>query len=525
MEKVSPPESHPTEYRVEEPREFPPHLAPAGGEPPSEVRRVAVLVIHGMGQQIEFETLDLVERGLRDRERLAAGRSRTLTAARLVRLGEEPFRRLEMTLTGPSGARRDVHLYEAYWAPLTEGRVTLRDVLWLLYRASALRHKPFQRWIFGKRWEFDPHSQTVSYVKHAMFFVLAFLVLNAVALSALAISLIRGPEASWMSSALISDLSWPLAAILLLAVLFAGSLGLRRKVKKRGVGTGTRAVESTLNYWIRGNLWLTVGVTEFGALAALTLFLWHRGMPRDPYEGGLLPDLLGWAEGPALFLLRAGLWGSFFVVAWVLRGILIQYIGDVAAYISPNALDRFSDLRNEIQTCVAKAARAIYTSGAGSAAAWQYDRILLVGHSLGSLIGYDTLNRLLNEDALAGGRMQVSGRTPLFLTLGSPLDKTAFIFAQQGQSGKKTSEARETLAATVQPIVVSYANRPFRWVNIHSPHDVVSSELLFYDERGAPVPPAVENLKDEDAIAPFIAHVDYWKNPTLFKVLHAAATA
>jgi hypothetical protein len=519
METVLPPEPHPTVYRVEEPRAYPAHLAPEGAEPSPEIRRVAVLVVHGMGQQIEFETLDAVERGLRERERMAAGRGHPLTAARLVKLGEESVRRLEMTLSGPGGVKRDVHLYEAYWAPLTEGKVTLHDVLWLLWRASSLRKRPFERWIFGRRWEFDPHSQTVSYVKHAMFFVLAFFVLNAAALSALAISLIRGPEASWMRSALISDLSWPLAAVLLLALSFALLLSVRRRVKRKGVGTSTRAVESVLNFLIKANLWVIVAVTELGALAAFTFFFVHRGVSMSRF----LPDLLGWAGGLPLFLLRAGLWGSFFLVAWILRGILVQYIGDVAAYIFPNALDRFSDLRTEIQTCVAKAARAIYTSGAGDAAEWQYDRVILVGHSLGSLIGYDTLNRLINEDALVRGRLHVLGRTPFFLTLGSPLDKTAFIFARQGE--KRTSDAREALAATVQPLVQSYVNRTFRWVNVHSPHDIVSSELVFYDERGAPVPPAVENVQDVDAIAPFVAHVDYWKNPTLFKILHSAVTA
>lgn len=519
MEKVSPPQAHSTEYRVEKPQVYPAHLAPEGAEPPREVRRVAVLVVHGMGQQVEFETLDQVERGLRERERLAAPAGCPPTVARLVELGEQRLRRLEMALTGPAGACREAHLYEAYWAPLTEGKVTLRDVFWLLWRASSLRRRSFDRWIFGKRWKFDPDGSTVSYVKHAMFFVLAVLTLNATALATVAICLLRGPEASWMRSPLISDLTWPLAAVLLLAILFAGALALRGRVKKKGAGTLRWIVEPVMNFLIRVNLWAIVFGTELAALVAFTFFLVHRGVGSEH----LLPDLLGGVSGAPLFLLRAGLWGAFFAAAWIARGILIQYIGDVAAYISPNALDRFSDLRDEIQGCVAKTARAIYLSGSGTVPEWQYDRVFLVGHSLGSLIGYDILNRLINEDALAGGRQQVVGRTPLFLTLGSPLDKTAFIFARQGK--KRTSDAREALAATVQPLVQSYANRPFRWVNVHSPYDIVSSELLFYDERGASVPPAVENVKDPDAVAPFIAHVDYWRNPTLFKILHAALTA
>ena len=48
--------------------------------------------------------------------------------ARTVELGDERLQRLELKLTGKSGAEREVHVYEAYWAPLTEGHVKLRDV-------------------------------------------------------------------------------------------------------------------------------------------------------------------------------------------------------------------------------------------------------------------------------------------------------------------------------------------------------------------------------------------------------------
>ena len=44
-----------------------------------------------------------------------------------------------------------------------------------------------------------------------------------------------------------------------------------------------------------------------------------------------------------------------------------------------------------------------------------------VGHSLGSVIAYDALNRLLRDDAAASVALEVKKRTKLLLTFGSPL--------------------------------------------------------------------------------------------------------
>jgi len=516
MAGISLPQCRPTRYRVEEPLAYP-AFSPGGAvEPAGAVRRVAVLVIHGMGQQVEFETLDLVERGLREREGLATrqGKSSFSSAVRFVQLANERLRRVEMLLTGQAGQKREVHLYEAYWAPMTEGKVTLRDVLWLLYRAMPWRSAPIERWLFGQICSFDADRRTVRYVRLAVAFVCSFLLANTAAISAIAISFLGGPASSWVSSPLTSDLTWPLAAVALFASIFVGTLLLGARVKKKGAGTWRPLLEILIN----GSLVLLVWMTGLAALTACILFLLHLGFGGER----CLPDLLGSLVPWATFLVRGGIWFGFFLAAWQVRETLIQYVGDVAAYVSPSALDRFAGLRAEIQGRVRAIARAIYDSASQSGTEWQYDRVAVVGHSLGSVIGYDTLNRLINEDTLSRGRGCILERTLLFLTLGSPLDKTALVFARQV---KRTSEAREALAATVQPLIQSYASRPFSWVNLFSPYDIVSSSLKYYDMPGQPVPPGIANEEDPDAFVPLMAHVDYWRNPKLFKILHAAVTA
>jgi len=171
-------------------------------------------------------------------------------------------------------------------------------------------------------------------------------------------------------------------------------------------------------------------------------------------------------------------WPLLVAASAFIRLVLVQFVGDVAIYVMPYKVDAFNDLRKEIKEAVYKVAHAVYalTDKAGKT---EYDRVIVVGHSLGSVIAYDALNRLIHEDrvALAAEALHIVDRTRLFLTFGSPLDKTAFIFGAQGHG---TTEARESLAASVQPLIQSYDYRPEQWINIYSPvghHQRISRPL------------------------------------------------
>src|SRR6478609_9368316 len=83
-------------------------------------------------------------------------------------------------------------------------------------------------------------------------------------------------------------------------------------------------------------------------------------------------------------------------------------------------------------------------------------------------------------------------------------------------SGKNTQHIREQLAAVVQPMIQDYRNRTFRWVNVYSRNDIICGSLDFYDLPGTSAPPGIENVRDKDALIPLVAHVEYWKNLTLW---------
>jgi len=213
------------------------------------------------------------------------------------------------------------------------------------------------------------------------------------------------------------------------------------------------------------------------------------------------------------------IWPFLIAISAVVRELLVQYVGDVTAYISSYKIDRFEEVRQKIKDCAMETATAVYRVQSQNLHQVEYEKVAIIGHSLGSVIAYDTLNRLLNDDALSNNWLQICDRTCLFLTFGSPLDKIAFFF---NIMGKTTRHVREQLAAVVQPLLESRRVREkIPWVNVYSRNDVICGSLDFYDlppGTANPIPSIkrVENVKDEDALIPLTAHVEYWGNRTVW---------
>src|SRR5258705_4419997 len=77
----------------------------------------ALFVVHGMGQQLRFETLDRMVNGLFEQDSENSGSEYKAAAmARHVELGTERLERMEIKLRASGGAPvHEVHIYEAYW--------------------------------------------------------------------------------------------------------------------------------------------------------------------------------------------------------------------------------------------------------------------------------------------------------------------------------------------------------------------------------------------------------------------------
>jgi len=584
--------------------EVAPAAAKAPGEPKAaapEPRRppIAVFVVHGMGEQIPFQTIELVAEGIRKAGGTSPGKPRVAS----VLLDGERLSRTELEIRDSRGIAREVHIYEGYWAPLTEGVVRLRDVVAFLFRGAAngiwnaARKNGFRRWIFNEYLPVAVPASALFALLAALGVVLGLIALNASIMVAAGARVPLNNPPRWLGDGLFGDLTTAAELVLAVLLFFALTLLLSRALRplrarsalRRGAGAlsvfaGSLAiggislagVSLPLLFWshvqcgpevagrellphllgsgfVRNfNQVFELGAFYFiaGALAFLVLFgawkvlsgaarEWRAGTRRAVLYTAGLAGVLVFAlalageiraavglcrEVASLSVVKRGIsWPIFFVLsAWV-RSLLVQYPGDVAAYVGSHTLDRFADLRGRIKETIGKKARAIYSAKTENGE-FLYGGCALVGHSLGSVIAYDTLNRLILDDegAAAGLRLDAAARTPLLLTFGSPLDKTAFIF---GIQGKNTSEGREALAASVQPMICEYKLRPRRWVNVYSGWDLVSGSLELYDSSAGSDPRRVENVVDHEATTLLAAHLEYWRNPLIFEILLGELTA
>lgn len=522
-----------------------PEAAKAAAPPMAAAPKpVAIVAVHGMGQQVPFETIDLVHRGLRLEEERVSGAPSGEEATRPRRIlhGNQQVSRLEVRLQTRDGQARDVHLYEAYWAPLTEGRVGIWDVLrfllsggWNGIRNASPHHA---RWAFGKFHPVRSQEKVRTQLALAAGVVLSLIVLHFAVLAA-ATNVFTGEDDNVVG--FFNDLTW---AVLLFFILPAALFGLvlvgahaaksewRRRLFKERDPSGRPPLQSRAPgrakvldalawalFWIACVLLLVVTLYTVlgGALHFVHEYPDANGETRGPSP---LPDLDGYANLSILQTWQmVAIWGLLFAAAMLVRHVLVQTLGDVAAYVQTHKLDKFNDLRKEIKKSVADVLDAVYSHQQDGRPA--YDSVAIVGHSLGSVVAYNALNDAINRDLLlpAAARRNILGRTRLLLTLGSPLDKIAFVF---GTQRRETSWARESMAGLAQPLIWDYRFRTFEWVNLYAPRDIVAGSLELYDAKHAPEGARkVVNVVDVHATTPLLAHVEYWHNPTLWWLLRS----
>jgi hypothetical protein len=137
------------------------------------------------------------------------------------------------------------------------------------------------------------------------------------------------------------------------------------------------------------------------------LWPWFRTVlfrsPRTVPAGLRVLWTLSWvlAVGATFFLVKGRLfqqhtlWDSSSVVGFalagffsVVQGFAVNFLGDAARYLSPRPGN--IAIRQKIRSEGIKLLRRLHSSG-------DYDRIVVVGHSLGSVIGYDVLTHLWSQ--------------------------------------------------------------------------------------------------------------------------------
>lgn len=460
------------------------------------MRRTAVWVVHGMGRQQPFETLGIFS------QRLAEALASARPTPRFV--DQQGWHQSAVRLTKGDDAVVDV--YEYYWAPHTEGNITLRAVYWWLIRSALVPYlyvtENLRLAAAARREQKRLRSESVRLV----FFFVTLVALVAVG----AAYLWAGHWVAERAADVVQDLNRVGTTASVVAMIQIG-LGFVH-VLALAIWTWMLLVSfvSTQKQKIRTLPPLTRWRWRAFLIASF-LFLALSFRELSSWYGETFWDLLV----PATVIAVA-----FAVYRWV-RWVMVEYVGDVAMYVSSNALSSYYEVRKKILDGAVDMLTSILQHGEPGSATpapliEPYDRVVVAAHSLGSVIAYDALNRILvqNQVMRADGttRKVPIQKVQLFVTCGSPLEKIYYFFRERIPEDQPV---RKQITDSLYPLI----NGPtpelaaMRWLNFWTPRDPVSGFLYHY--------PVTQNI-ERDYRVPVIAHTKYWKDRGLYTAIAEA---
>lgn len=162
-----------------------------------------------------------------------------------------------------------------------------------------------------------------------------------------------------------------------------------------------------------------------------------------------------------------------------------NFMGDLVRYLDMDPRSTHHDTRQKILNGAVEEVRALVED--------DYDRIIIAGHSLGSVIALDTVDRLIQH--VNAGRISRENAEKItgLVTFGSPIDKIAFFFREYIEPEKQiqrkiitdihTFRSRSLLSLTeeIKDPDPFYILPEVRWLNFWHPKDLISGKLDLYD--------------------------------------------
>jgi hypothetical protein len=497
----------------------PPMAQPANQPPvfPLRSHRTAMLVIHGIGEQNPYESLDSFARGvfyhLRDRLHLNPAISPLTIALK-------DWTQAGIRLTVNPGLGPDLEgrldLFEYYWAPDTEDKLSWKDTLkWLVqtdltplrYFANNLQEMISAR---GQSWGSAAWYSFKLFAREILRVLLLYIPLLAATLWLL--TWLSHPRSAWDSlrpvgAALRLYSMWPKPFVLVFYASAALMVWFMLQSLSAFLKSGEQSIQKRA-----GAIWFALA-----GLSSILLFLaaYYLSVRWSVDLSPLWHSIITKPVSSVLIALA---------VAAFCRYVLTAYVADVAVYVSADEKSKNF------------AARATILTGSSAALARlladdQYDRVILAGHSLGSVIAYDTVNELLAQvNAVSGPasdrpvlRLDSTQLKKLagLLTFGSPLDKIYYFFREHVKDN-------QAIRAQILSMLYSFRKTPsgrdympfdfkYRfpqldnlvWLNAYALMDPVSAKLKFYELDE-------DNQRSFPYRVPGLAHLSYWGDPNFY---------
>lgn len=380
----------------------------------SVLPRTAVVIVHGIGEQQPLSTLlNFVGQNGEEGGLLADEEDRLHrfvnpdTASRrtyLRRITFDHTHRVRMDVPTPQGISakrysRTTHFYEYYWAYRFRG-TTWRHLNSLLPKLTTIdRSKVTNRNLLGLG-----GPARIGYLAG----VLVSLGFQGALVAAIVATASPSPPSflEWWGGSVQWGAFIMAALAAVSALLFAGPCGLITWIR-----TVLAVILATVLGWLGGlgvtmNLdivhWLSLG-TGLGALALTGVWV-TRGLGKSWVGGGAIVGVIGvgWAMWGESSELSAAVASAKAVAATgaalllpLLGGVALRGVGDAARYLS-NKPDDITD-REKIRTGLIELLRELHERRDVVTGRFVYERIVLVGHSLGSVIAYDAVQALWAE--------------------------------------------------------------------------------------------------------------------------------
>ena len=515
--------------------------------PTHPTTKTAVLVIHGIGQQDPFETLDSFARGLVDYFREIFARTKQTNGIKEIRParlnhGEWVEVALRLRFDKPATPRglQELHLHEYYWAPHTQGRMTYRALLTWLIRTGLTPLRYLSQNLQEEWGASGGRLATVGTVfAREILRILLLYVPALILIGYLIYALATLPDLTQAFALLYQ--AWrtepqklPLAAFTI-AVAGAAFLVSFMLVTAGRLWSRRRRLiqrEAEIAWFGQAGLWF-LGLV---AIAAIVAWVWPIALLQ-----AIGTKLSSWASA-RVFLQTQG-WpvvrtALLFVAIWYIRKILVEYVGDIAVYVTADEKSEHYKARSQILKESTAALRRLLVSSEN------YDQVIVAGHSLGSVIAYDTINRVVNETlALPGSPASATSLTRSQLdrllglvTFGSPLDKIYYFFRRQvdedqairaqtlsfihGFRRRKSYRRYDPYGMTFGPPgtpVGDASSHPelrkeFRWLNVWAQMDPVSGFLNHY---------LIDRRDQQHCWYGLwgVAHVAYWRDPKFYRFI------
>lgn len=435
----------------------------------------AVVVVHGIGEQRRGATLEALVRALR-RNGASVPEPVEERAPFATPLPQEALR------VSRAGVVADV--YEVYWAPLTARKTTARAVLWWLLRATFIQGSRMTRPSRKTLWDAITAVVAVTLVTA----LLLFAVMSVGNLSA-QVSLCH-PEKN------AAQAQPPLAGCELapeqrnvagesvtagwhrqVAAVF-GSIKASLAIQDRPFGDLSPSHAGKVLELIPVRSWFYMMLVAFlfaqlvFRLAQITQAV-VQGRSRLRHNNIRRQLVLLAILGISLFVamqVLAPVLIAFIVVLVVTTGVLrvgrtflAESLGDVQVYAERDENNEHYAAREAVLAEAEKTFALV--------SARDYREIVVLGHSLGSVIAFTALDRLRRRVPELLPRIQA------FVTFGSALEKVRFFF-------ERRKHADETAGARlVRPAHEIAGDRV--WLNLWYENDVVANPITTFDSESS----------------------------------------